>query len=42
MENKYIINDTREQDNFKKSSYSRYKRADIFTEFIKSCEKNKL
>ena len=42
MENKYIINDTREQENFKKSSFSGYKKADIFTEFIKSCEKNKL
>ena len=42
MENKYKINDTRELDNFKKSSFSGYKRGDIFTQFQKSCDEHKL
>ena len=42
MENKYTIQDVREIASFKKSSFSGYKKADIFTEFQKSCETHKL
>ena len=42
MQTKYLVNDTRSNDNFKKSTFSGYKKADVLTEFTKACSDNKL
>ena len=39
---KYIVKDTRDSTSFKKSSFSGYKRGEIFSEFQKSCSEHKL
>jgi len=42
MENKYIITDIRTNNDFKKCSFSGYKKTDLLTEFQKSIENRKL
>lgn len=42
MQTKYLVHDTRTNDNFKKSTFSGYKKADVLTEFTKACSDNKL
>lgn len=42
MESKYLIQDTREVNDFKKCTFSGYKKTEVLTEYVKACEDNKL